>query len=191
MSGVEVLRMQLLGSFNLIREAVQSVPVEDWNRSASPGSSRIGFVLWHCARIIDWAVHTALRGVPELADDPSWRARLAPEALFGAGIPASVADAVPDQVSQSTLLEYLDALQPAVLGWLEAQSPDALDFPVDLRRHQAERPEYMREAVWSEIASLDGIPAWQLLARPSISHVRVHMGEVGLLRQLLVTAPTS
>jgi hypothetical protein len=33
----------------------------------------------------------------------------------------------------------------------------------------------------SEIGDLSGIPLWQLLARPAISHVRVQMGEVDAL----------
>ena len=37
--------------------------------------------------------------------------------------------------------------------------------------------------VWEAIASLDGIPAWQLLLRPSMAHVRVHSGEAEVLRQ--------
>jgi len=184
MTGIDILRFQLLGSFNMIRERIAAASGETWTRTAAPGTNRVGFSLWHGARTIDWAVHTAVRGVHEVADDPRWGDRLVPEALFGAGIPASLADSVPERVSQATLIEYLDALQPAVLEWLEAQTPDTLDAAVDLRAHQAARPEYMAPAVWKEIESLDGIPAWQVLTRPSASHIRVHMGEIDVLAQL-------
>jgi hypothetical protein len=191
MTGVDILQMQLVGSFNLIRERVQAVPDGDWDRSVIPGTSRIGFTLFHCARIIDWAVHTAVRGAPEVADDGRWRDRLAPDALFGAGISDATADTVPERVSRATLLEYLDILQPAVLDWLSSQTPESLDRPADIRGHQAQRPEYMADPVWAEIASLDGIPGWQVLARPSMAHIRVHMGEVDVLRQLAQKLPVA
>jgi hypothetical protein len=183
-TGLDILRFQLLASFNLIRERVASVPDVAWNVPPVPGTNAVGFTMWHCARTIDWTVHTAVRGVSEVADDPRWGDRLARDALFGAGISRATADTVPGRVSRATLIEYLDALQPAMLDWLATQTPEALDAPVDLRGHQVGRPEYMSDPVWEEIASLDGIPAWQVLVRPSTSHIRVHMGEVDVLTEL-------
>jgi hypothetical protein len=184
MTGIDILRLQLLGSFNLIRERIDAASGDAWTQTAVPGTSRAGFTLWHCARTIDWAVHTAVRGVPEVADGPRWTDRLAPDALFGAGIPDQVAESVPERVSPATLIEYLDELQPAVLDWLASQTPETLDAPVDLRGHQSARPEYLAPAVWGQVASLDGLPAWQVLTRPAMSHIRIHIGEVDVLTQL-------
>jgi hypothetical protein len=42
--------------------------------------------------------------------------------------------------------------------------------------------------VWAEIQDLDGIPLWQFLARPSVSHIRVHYGEVQAQLEAVRTA---
>ena len=57
-------------------------------------------------------------------------------------------------------------------------------------RHAA-KPEYMAPAVWAEVEDLHGKPGWQFLARPSMSHIRVHYGELTSQLETLRTAPSS
>jgi hypothetical protein len=68
-----------------------------------------------------------------------------------------------------------------VVGWFESVGSDELVHPVDLKAANSGRPDYLAPAVWAEIEDLDGIPLWQFLARPSVSHIRVHFGEVTAL----------
>lgn len=186
MTGTDVLRMQLTGSFNLLQGRLEQVADGEWDRRALPGTSRLGFILWHGARIIDWTVHSAFQGAPEVADRPPWRERFAREACYGAGIPDSVADALAASTTRTAVMEYLAEVREAVFEWFDRQTDATLDPAVPLRANQASRPGYLDPAVWAEVSDLDGLPGWQLLARPAISHVRVHVGEydvlVGVLR---------
>jgi hypothetical protein len=73
----------------------------------------------------------------------------------------------------------------AVTAWFDAQTPETLDTIPPLKSNQEARPGYMDPAVWVEVEDLDGLQAWQLLARPCISHIRVHVGEFGVLLSAL------
>jgi len=185
MKGTEVLRMQLDGSFNLIQARLEGLDDEEWNRRALPGTSKLGFILWHCARIVDWTVHSALTGRPEVADGPRWRERFPRRALYGAGIPDSVADQLTDSTTRGDVADYLGEVRVAVTEWLGRQTDADLDARVPLKANQANRPDYLEPVVWAEVEGLDGLPAWQVLARPSISHVRVHVGEFDVLLNAL------
>lgn len=188
MNGTDVLRLQLTGSLNLIAERLEAMSDGEWNRRALPGTNKLGFILWHCARIVDWAVHSALQGAPEVADRKPWAHVFPRHAFYGAGIEASVADSVTEHVTRAQAAAYLTEVRKAVLEWFERQSDRTLDATTPLRDRQAARTGYFEPPVWAEVASLDGLPAWQILARPAVSHVRVHIGEYDVLLQALRTA---
>jgi hypothetical protein len=185
MTGIDVLRLLLNGSFANISGRLAQLGDEDWDRRAVPGTSKVGFILWHAARILDWT-HSSLAGVPEVAHRDPWRDRFPKEALCGFGISASVADMVPHAVSRSETIAYLADVKTAFLEWFDRQTPEMLDARVSLRTPAAEQAGYLAPAVWEEISDLDGIPAWQMILRPSGGHIRAHQGEfdtlVGLLR---------
>ena len=185
MTGTEVLRLQLDGSFNLIQARLQAVGDEEWNSRALPGTSKLGFILWHCARIVDWTVHSAIGGRPEIADGPRWRGLFPRHALYGAGIPDSVADEVAGATARGDMVDYLGEVRAAATGWLSRQTDADLDARVQLKANQASRPDYLQPAVWAEVEDLDGLPAWQFLARPAVSHIRVHTGEFDVLLKVL------
>jgi len=185
----DILRFQLAGSFTQVAERVEAATEAQWDGRAVAGGSKVGFILWHCARTLDWAVNCALAGRPEVADQPAWREGLgAPMGLFGAGIPEAVADALPGRVDRQTVLAYLEAVRSSCLEWLDDVPEADLERPVDL---DSGPDAYRAPGVWAEIESLSGIPAWQLLARAAISHIRVHMGEVDTLLAALRSAASS
>jgi hypothetical protein len=189
MEARQVLRFQLEGSFNLLRERIQAVSDQEWDARAIPGASKIGFILWHCVRTIDWAVNRGLQGRPEVAEEAGWRERLhTAEGLFGAGIPDATADSLPGRAGRRAVLGYLDAVQPAALAWLDGPGGAELEQVPDFRAHLASRPEYLAPAVWEEIGDFVGAPAWHYLARPAISHIRIHVGEVDTLLAALRAA---
>lgn len=185
MTGKDVLRLQLEGSFNLIQMRLEGLGDREWDVRALPATSKLGFILWHCARIVDWTVHSAIEGKPEVADRPGWRERFPRRALYGAGIPDSVADEVPGSTTRREVLDYLAEVRTAATVWLGGQTDAGLDTKVALRANQARRPDYLEAPVWAEVSDLDGLPAWQFLARPAISHIRVHAGEFDVLLNLL------
>ena len=173
-----LLELQLKGSFNLLTELLKDATDDEWVSRSYTGANVIGFTVWHCARTIDWAVNCVLQEAPELADHAAWSDLQVAGAAFGAGATKESADGVARQVSRARVLEYVTALRADALHWLTTGPPEQLSGQTDLRARHAAMQEYMEPAVWAELEDLDGIPKWQFLARPCISHIRVHYGEV-------------
>jgi hypothetical protein len=187
--GTDVLRMLLNGSFNLIEERLAAVTAVEWNERAIPGTSKPGFILWHCARIIDWTVHSAIQGVPEIADAPWWQARFPQQAFYGAGIPAPVADELAEKTSRKDTAQYLGEVKASATAWFARQTDDSLDVRPPMKANQATHRGYLEAGVWAAVADLDGLPAWQLLVRPSGAHIRRHIGEYDVLVEALRARP--
>ena len=192
MRASDVLRMQLKGSFAQLRDRLESMTDNEWRARTLPGTSKPGFVVWHAARTIDWGVHCAIQGVPEVADRPEWRDLHARDLAYGAGITASEADQVAESIGRDRVRGYLAALQPAALGWLERLDDADLERVPNFEANQRVKPRYLNPPVWAEVSDFVGLPAWHILARPCISHIRVHLGEVDTLLQVIrAKAPTS
>ena len=69
-------------------------------------------------------------------------------------------------------------------SWFAQQTAETLDAVPPLKANQSSE-RYRAQSVWAEVEDLDGLAVWQLLARPCISHIRVHVGEFGVLRGAL------
>lgn len=180
MRGVDVLAMQLRGSCELI--VTRSRDAGDWwDRRALPETSRPGFILWHCARIVDWGVNTVVRGVAEVAAAEEWRDRVRHDLGHGAGLSDAEADSVAASVGPEDLAAYAEVLTADVGGWIGDLDDAALDAVPDLRAACATHPRYATASAWDEVEGLAGLPAWQVLARPCINHIRVHIGEFDTL----------
>lgn len=54
----------------------------------------------------------------------------------------------------------------------------------DFLGHQEANRRYLDPPVWGEVSSLAGLQSWKIMARPRISHVRVHSGEIDLALRL-------
>ena len=191
MTGRDLLQLQLAGSFNMLRERLDMLSDVDWSARAISGTSMPGFTLWHAVRILDWGVHCAIQGVPEIADRPEWRRLRAAEFAYGAGITSQEADQVAQSVGRKQVRDYLDVVQPAALHWLKQQSDGDLDRVPEFEAHQGVKPRYRTPPVWAEVSDFVGKPTWQILARPCISHIRVHAGEIDILRQASRVESTS
>ena len=185
MRATDVLRMLLKGSFGMLEERASAARDDEWRGRALPGTSKPGFIIWHCARILDWTIHSAVQGVPEVADSERWRERFPREAAYGAGIPAELADQVADSTPARVVAEYLVEVRTPALAWFDLQDDRSLEAVPALQEHQALRPGYLDPSVWAEVADLNGLPAWQLLMRPAGAHIRRHMGEYDLLVEAL------
>jgi hypothetical protein len=173
-----LLQFQLNGSFNQLTEIAEGATDAEWSSRTFAGANLIGFTVWHGARTIDWAVNCVMRNRQELADQPEWHDLKVVDGLFGAGVSRETADGVAESIPRTRVAAYIGALRQDVLSWLADLPNEDLSTTVDLKeRHKAKR-EYMTPAVWAEVANLDGIPGWQFLARPCMSHIRVHYGEM-------------
>ena len=134
--------------------------------------------MWHAARSLDWVVNCVLRDRPELVEGAEWEDVRHPEAFFGAGATREAADNVARTVPRQRVIDYLSAMGPDALAWLDSTPQEWFDQPVDLMTARARERGYADDPVWPEIEDLHGIPRWQFLARPGISHLRVHYGEM-------------
>jgi hypothetical protein len=173
-----LLQFQVNGSFGLLTEVAEGASDAEWSARSVPQANLVGFTVWHCARTIDWAVNCVMRGAPELADLAEWQDVKVATAMFGAGASREIADAVARDVPRARVSAYVGALRQNVVAWLAAVPNDDLSSAVDLKARHVTKPEYTAPAVWEEVDDLDGIPGWQFLARPCVSHIRVHYGEI-------------
>ena len=184
MVGHELLAAQVEGSFALIDEYARSA-VPHWTERPVADTSMPGFVLWHCARIMDWGVNAVVRRTSELAASDPWRELIRFDLGHGVGLTHEDADAAALSVSPVDLTVYLADLRAQVTGWIENASDADLDRVVDLRTACETNPRYVTDSAWAEVENLDGVHSWQFLARPCVSHIRVHIGEVGALLTVL------
>ncbi|HVD02492.1 MAG TPA: hypothetical protein VNG93_15325 [Candidatus Dormibacteraeota bacterium] len=187
MNAIELLNRQLQGSNALIHELADDLSPEEWAElRVLPNTNFLGFTVWHLARSMDWAVQTAIRGIPEVILRPEWSSRpglAGPE--MGAGLDAEDADRVARTTHAFDVLAYADAVSGEILDWLGHLSPADLDRVPDLEANEANLPQYQSEGHRAEVAHLMGEPAWRLLSGPCIGHIRSHVGECGLLKQAL------
>ncbi len=185
MNAISLLRAQLEGSFDLITEVAGETSDIEWTAQVLAEMNPPGFTLWHCARSIDWAVNCEIRGVPEVADQPRWKGRLAQDAWFGYEVSMAKACQVAATVSRSVLVEYAGDLKANVTAWLDTISDDDLDGEPDLEKNYRSNGTYMsvpQLETW--IKEDTGTPAWRLLAGACIGHVRTHAGEIRALNQI-------
>jgi DinB superfamily len=187
-----LLQFLVNGSFGLLTEIADGASDAEWQARSFPSANLVGFTVWHCARTIDWAVNCVMRGAPELADQAEWQDLQVAAAMFGAGASREAADDVARHVPRTRVSAYLKALRQGVVAWLAALPNEDLSGAVDLKARHVAKAEYMTPAVWAELEDLDGLPGWQFLARPCVSHIRVHYGEVSnQLGALRTAAPTT
>src|SRR5207237_8857958 len=99
MTGRDVLEMQLAGSFNMLRERLDMLSDAQWATRAIPGTNLPGFTLWHAARTIDWGVHSANHGIPEIANQPECQNMGAANFAYAPDITGQEPQQVPQSVS--------------------------------------------------------------------------------------------
>src|ERR1700740_3021307 len=129
----------------------------EWLARRVAGTSKPGFTVWHGARILDWGVHCAIQGVPELADSSQWAGLRAADFAYGAGITDAEADSVPELVGRQQVREYLSALRLLALDWLNRSGDEDLESIPEFEQHQRSHPRYLTAPVWAEVESLAGI----------------------------------
>jgi hypothetical protein len=172
-----LLEFQLTGSFNLLDSLVNEISDKEWTWKVNRRANMVGFTVWHCLRTIDWTINRVAARRNELVVRTEWRDVRPGGAFFGAGVTMESADRVACTVNRDRTRDYLSALRSETLAWLRETSDEDLDRLVDLNADDRDA-DHLQPAVWLEVKDLDRIPVWQLLARPAISHVRLHCGEV-------------
>ncbi len=189
MRSTDLIRQQLSGVHNIFRTVTSDLTEEEWTLHALPETNVIGFTLWHLPRVQDWAVQTAIRGVPEVIRDAQWKRLGDPDIVgIGIGMTPDEADTVARSVSRADVCAYADAVHDEVLAWLDTLDDNDLDAIPDFAAHHTAYPIYQRPELRAEIADLIGAPAWRYLTGPCIGHWRGHFGELEILTQVMRSA---
>lgn len=189
MRSTDLIRQQLNGVHRMFHEVAENLSEAEWTLHALPDTNVIGFTLWHLPRIQDWAVQTAIRGVPEVICDPRWQRLGDPEAIgVGVGVSLEEADSIARSVTRADVCAYADAVHDEIMAWLDTLDDDSLDAVPDFERHHREHPIYQQPGFRAEIAHLIGAPTWRYLTGPCFGHWRGHFGELEILIQVMRSA---
>jgi len=186
MQATTLIQAQLTGAHWLFHECADDLTETEWMTCAFPGTNLLGFTLWHMVRGWDWAVQTAIRGVPEVIAGERWVGwRGLAMAGVGAGITLEQANEVGRSISRADVLAYADTVHSVIQSWLSTLSDDDLDTVPEMEAHMASYPAYQQPGFRAEIADLFGQPIWRLLSGPCSSHMREHLGELEVLKQVI------
>ena len=183
MNGVDLIRDRLAGVEAVHRDAVNDAAGLDWATPVLPRTSPIGLTLWHVPRTIDWLVNASIRALPEAADDPAFADLPSPDRFgFATGLTPSEAVEAAAQVAGAGLLGYAAAVSRSADEWLASLTDEDLDAKVpEFDERQRSRPSYCTPAALAEVSHLGNLTIGQLLARPTMAHLYLHLGEVKLL----------
>jgi hypothetical protein len=186
MHAITLIQTQLNGVHQLFHACADDLTETEWTACALPKTNLLGFTLWHMVRTRDWAVQTAIRGVPEVSADERWAGWSGLTlAGIGAGITLEQANEVGRSISRADVLAYADTVHSAIQSWLSTLSDDDLDTVPDMEAHMATYPAYQHPGFRAVIAGLLGQPIWRLLSGPCSGHMREHLGELDVLKQTL------
>ena len=139
----------------------------------------------------DWAVHTAIRGVPEVAWNAPWSTMPGISTPgMGTGFSAAQARELASRIVLVELVDYADAVSSAAIEWVRTLSEGDLDTIPDVSAHDAGIPAYQTPGFLAEMSSgpehdeavgdTGGQPVWLFLTSVSVTHLHRHLGEVDL-----------
>ena len=108
MTVIELLIRQLQGSNGPLHARADDLGPEEWaGLRVLPSTNLLGLTVWHLARSRDWAVQTAIRGVPKVVCRPEWSSRPSSRGLgMDAGWAAEEADVVACSIRASDVCAY-------------------------------------------------------------------------------------
>lgn len=196
MNAIGMLVQQLETVNVRFHHVASAVTPELMTESAGPRSNPVGFLLWHMARSQDWAIHTAIRGVPELVRAAPW-SEMRGVATPGIGTGFAPADAreLAGRLHLPDLLLYADAVSAAAIAWVRTLKESDLEAIPDVSAHDAPFAEYQTPGFQAEMDSgpehdeavgkSGGQPVWLYLTSVCVTHPHRHLGEVDLTLGIL------
>jgi hypothetical protein len=183
-NAIDLLRSRTAAITGGVAELCGSLDGIDIVEPVVAGTSPIGLTLWHIPRTQDWLVNTSIRGVAEAAD--RFADGLPDPGRFGIGIGLTPeeARAAAAAVAPARLAEYASDVGAGIDAWLATLDEADLDVVPSLAIRQAARAAYVTPEALEEIDGLDGLTVGVLLARPGLTHLLRHFGELELLVQV-------
>jgi hypothetical protein len=178
MDAVMLITQQLESESQVGRGLAGEITDELWTRAAYPGANPLGFIAWHMVATRDWTLHTGIQGVPDVRERaPFVSGRVNPQhPPFG--MSAADAASIAATVTRDDVLAYADAVHAAMMDWLAALTPAALERVPDLLANASRLPAYQVPGYQAEVQEMAGYPVWALLSAPCFAHAREHVGEI-------------
>jgi len=179
MDAVSVLRGQITGVHGLFTSTLKGVAPGEWTARPNAGANLVGFTAWHVPAVMDWALHTWMRGLPELRAGSELASRPGVNPPFAAfGMSAEDADGIARAVAPVDVLAYVDAVHVAAIQLLDGLDDAALDAVPDTRTHGTRLPQHRTAGYLAEVDDMYDMPVWRMLAGPCFGHAREHVGEI-------------
>jgi hypothetical protein len=178
MDALSLITRQLEAESQVGRGLISEITDELWGRSAYPGANPLGFIAWHIIATRDWAVHTAIQGLPDVRERAPFASTAINPALPPFGMSAADAAAIAANATRDDVLVYADAVHAAMMEWLGTLTAEALETVPDLRANASRLPAYQVPGYIAEVEDMVGHPIWALLSAPCFAHHREHVGEI-------------
>ncbi len=186
------LLVRQLETVNLrFHHVAETLSPELMTASVNPRANPVGFLMWHMARSQDWAIHTAIRGMPELAWTSPWSDMLGISTPgMGTGFSPAEARELASRIVLPQLVDYADAVSSAAIAWVRGLRASDLDAIPDVAAHDAGIAAYQTPGFLAEmnagpehdeaVGDTGGQPVWLFLTSVSVTHLHRHLGEVDL-----------
>jgi hypothetical protein len=127
--------VQQLETVNLrFHHVAKNVTPDLMTASVNPAANPVGFLMWHMARSQDWAIHTAIRGVPEIAWSHRWSGSAVSTPGIGTGFSPAAARDLAFRLKLAELMDYADVVSGAAIDWVQGLDPKDLDAIPDAPR---------------------------------------------------------
>ena len=179
MDAISVLRGQITGVYGLFTSTLKDIAPAEWTARPNAAANLIGFTAWHVPAVQDWALHTWMRGLPDLRGNSSMASRPGINPPFAAfGMSAEEADRIAAAVAPADVLAYADVVHAAAMQLLDGLDDAALDRVPDTRAHGTRLPRHQTPGYLAEVDDMYDLPVWRLLAGPCFGHAREHVGEI-------------
>src|SRR5260370_20876628 len=114
MHATTLIQAQLNRVHQLFHACANDLTETEWTTCALTGTNLPGFTLWHMVRGRDWAVQTAIRGVPEVIADERWSGWSGLTAGAGAGFTLEQANEGGPLVSPADVLGYAASVHSTI-----------------------------------------------------------------------------
>jgi hypothetical protein len=193
LAGVDAIGMlvQQLETVNLrLHHVAKNVTPDLMTSSVNPAANPVGFLMWHMARSQDWAIHTAIRGVPEIAWSHRWSGSAVSTPGIGTGFSPAAARDLASRLKLPELVDYADVVSSAAIDWVRGLNAQDLDAIPDVAAHDAgiaayQTPEFLAEMDSGPehdqaVGDTGGQPVWLFLTSVSVTHLHRHLGELDL-----------
>jgi len=146
----DIITMALDEYLSELKKAVSGLTSEERRFQPTPDSNHIDFQVWHMARVEDYWVQGAAKGVDMVWQRDGWHERLGlPEMDSGFGYTAEQVKGLP-RFDMDEMMAYFDSVREGTLDFVRGLAPADLDM-APLPRPNPNAPDITLGKVFSHL----------------------------------------